>query len=163
MPTMPIVVKVLVVAAVVVVAGFAFMYVLTLGEVGGRRVPSVAVSEKNLTGGVVFTFLAVASDVWWADLEIHISDGLHMDHWSLSAEDFVQEGGYATAILGDLALGTRTLTCENRDLSANDRINSGDDFRICGTHDIYIVTVVHLPSEGEMYQDGFTIPPSLTG
>jgi len=148
---------VLVLVAIIAVSG-SFYYLLTSGDGTSPRTPVTSVSKTNLTDGVRFTFSAWERITTWDQVRIYVSEGLHVESWEPSKDDFAGTGADSRVLLRNVTLGTKVIGCEIRDLVSNGFINQGDEFTIIGTQGLYLMTLVYEPTGGVVLQASFSIP-----
>ena len=122
-------------------------------------IPSAAVTKTNMTDGVRFSFIAVSSVITWGQVRIYVTEGLHIDSWEPSSRDFAGQTSEVTVVLKNKTLGERIIGCEINDLGLIGRIGGGDQFTLYGSPGTYMVTLVHEPTDGVLFQDSFFLWP----
>ena len=157
-PRWKIVIIAIILAATITLASLSYFW-LTLGDVTTPRTPAAALSKTNVTHGVRFSFIAVSSEITWGQVRIYVTEGLHIDSWEPSSRDFAGQTSEVTVVLKNKTLGERIIGCEINDLGLIGRIGGGDQFTLYGSPGTYMVTLVHEPTDGVLFQDSFFLWP----
>jgi len=140
------------------------LYVLTFGYTSDNdsTTPSALLSRTIIANGKKFTVTAVTTSPTWSDVEILLSDGVSMVQWSPSSIHLSDAGSYSTERFAPVLLGAITVFCNVTDLSGNGRFDFGDYFTLTtgsaepfSTGTIYVVTLLHEPTAGKMYDGIF--------